>query len=304
MQRRMRAVLACLLLAACGGGAKETPTTTATSLPTQTEAPKAYPIHLSRPSKAGDKVHVVVDQTEEKGTRVTAGGKVLDDKNEKHVYHLDEVMSVVAVNEAGRITKTHDDVADLVIDGRSLGKAALDITRAPKEKDAVILVNGKPAAKPIRDALTDVLKLSVGGVSDDDIFGTKTPQAVGAHWTPNTALAREDLKNDSGLDAQNMTGDIWLEGTTRVGALDCLDVRAKMGLDDIAMGALPPGQKLESGHADIEMRAALPLDGSMERASEHMGMVMTMKLDVTGPKGTAVVAVALKQSRDSTYSRP
>lgn len=299
----MRAVLACLLLAACGGGAKETPATTTTTLP-KPEAPKTYEIHLSRPSKVGDKVHVVVDQTEEKSTQVTAGGKTVDDKTEKHVYHLDEIRNVVAVDDAGRPTKTHDDVADLVIDGHSLGKAVLDVTRARKEKDAVILVDGKPANKRIREALTSLLKLSVGGANDDEVFGTKTAQAAGAHWSPNTALARDDLKEDTGIDASTVTGDVWLEGPTRVGALDCLDVRAKMTLDGIGIPELPPGQKLESGHADVEMRTALPLDGSVERATEHMGMVMTMKLDVTTPKGTAIVAVSLKEARDGTYSKP
>ncbi len=296
----MKTVLACVVLLACGGGAGAAPTTTAT-LP-KTEAPKTYAIHLSRPNKVGDKIHMVIDHSEDKALQVTVGGKPGEEQHDKHVLHIDTISTITGVDERGRPTTTHEDVKDFSVDGHSLGPASLDVTRARKLKDAVVLVNGKPAAKKMREMLGDLLKLSVGGPEDDEVFGTKAMQAAGSHWTVNTKLAQDDLRDNNGLDTSSLTGDAWLEGTTRVGDRDCLDVRAKMSFDVTTVPDLPPGQKVESGHTDIDLRAALPIDGKIERASEHMGMVMAMKLSVQSPKGPTLVAVTVTESRDGAYS--
>ncbi len=297
----MRSMLAFVLLAACGGANAQA---TAVDLP-KPDAQKTYEIRLSRPSKVGERTHVVMDQTEDKASKITSGEQVVEDKHERKVMHYDALSTVVAINETGRMTKTRHEVKELLVDGKPLVHGVVDITRAPKEKDAVILVDGAPASQEVRTALQSLLKLGLGGAKDDDIFGTKTPQAIGARWPINAQLAHDDLKDDTGIDAQTVTGEAWLQGTTRVGDVDCLDVRAKMGLDGISLPDMPPNSTIESGHMDADMTAALPIDGHIERAADHMTMKMAIRMHVQAPGGpVANVHVTFSETHDARFSAP
>ena len=294
------ALFVCLF--ACGGGGS---TAQPQTLPTATSTPKTFTVRLSHPSKVGDKLRVVADQVEDKATKVTAGDVVIDDKHEKRLLHLDEISTIVAVNEAGRATKTREDIKDLTINGKTVVKGIVDIERGPKEKDAVITVDGKPASDEARDALKSMLKLALSGPTDDDVFGTKTAQAVGAHWVVNTQLAHDDLKEDTGLDAANVTGDAWLENVGPSDGKEALDVRAKMGLEGLTPNEeLPAGSKVELGRADVDLEAMLPIDGKPERSSERMNMMVTFRLTVKTPKGPALVAVTVSSKREAKFSLP
>ena len=297
----MRFVLACIVLTACGGGTAQT---APVELP-KADAAKAYVIHLTRPSHVGDRTHVVMDQTEEKASKITSGETVVEDKHARKVMHYDAISTVVAIDDQGRMTKTRHDVKELVVDGKQLAHGVIEITRARREKDAIVTHDGAPVSEDVRAALSSLLKLGVGGPSDDDVFGTKTPQAIGAHWPINAQLAHDDLKDDTGIDAANVTGETWLEGTTRVGDVDCLDVRAKMVLDGIVVPDMPQGSTIESGRADAEMRAALPLDEHREKLVDHMSMKMSFRLHVEAPNGPpTAVLVTLAETHDAHFSPP
>jgi hypothetical protein len=291
-----------ILLLACGGGSS---TASPQTLPTtSTSAPKTYAVQLSHPSRAGERLHVVSDQIEEKSTKVTMGDQVIDDKHEKRVLHLDSISTVLTVNESGRATRTRDEVKELTVDGKVVVKGVVEIQRAPKEKDAVITVDGAPASEEARDALKTMLKLGTSGPTDDDVFGTKTAQAIGAHWAVNTQLAHDDLRDDAGLDSTNVTGDAWLEGVGQVGGKDALDVRAKLTLDGLTPNEIPAGSTVELGRADVDLQAALPVDGKPERMTDHMTMKVAFKLRVKTPKGPALVAVTLGEHREAKFSLP
>jgi hypothetical protein len=296
----MKSAALFVVLVACGGGSAST---TPQTLPT-TNAPKTYAVRLSHPSRVGEKLHIVADKIEEKATKVTAGDTVIDDKHDKRVIHLDSISTVLEVNAQGRATKTRDDIADLTIDGKSVVKGAVEIVYAPKEKDAVITIDGKPANDDARDALKSMLKLNSGGPTDDDVFGTKTAQAVGAHWAVNTQLAHDDLKDDTGLDASTVTGDVWLEGVGTANGKETLDVRAKLGLDGLVPPDVPQGSSVEMGRADVDLQTTIPTDGQPERMSERMSTAITFRLRVKTQKGPALVAVTVSEKREAKFSLP
>ncbi|HEY1953978.1 MAG TPA: hypothetical protein VGH28_00150 [Polyangiaceae bacterium] len=207
------------------------------------------------------------------------------------------------MDENGHATRLRHDVKTLVVDGVAIAHGVVEITRAPKEKDAIITVEGVPADAPVRDALTSLLKLGLGGASDDDIFGTSAAQAVGAHWPIHAERAREDLREDSGVDASNVTGDVWLAGTMRAADLDCLDLHAKLSLDGLSLPSLPADEVLEGGHADAEMSTLLPIDERRDRVVDRTSMIMSMRMRVQQPKGGPVaVTVTLSRSHEGHFS--
>jgi hypothetical protein len=264
---------------------------------------KTYPIHFSRPGHVGDRRHVVADVTEDTGTTIMQGDVVANETRQKHVTHFDAVGTIAKVDEKGATTRSQYDVKDLSVDGHTLVHGVVDITNAPKEEDATILVDGAPASKEVHKSLESLLKLSLGGATDDDVFGTTTPQAVGARWPINAALAREDLKESTGLEAQSLTGESWLEATTRVGTMDCLDVRSKLAVELSSIPELPPGATIDFGHADAEMRAAIPIDGHSDSPTDHMSMTMTVKLKVKGQNGPVSVVVKFEKLQDDHFDR-
>jgi hypothetical protein len=293
-------LLLTLALSACGGGAA------AVSAPTTSDplaggaGAKTHAIHLTRPSRVGERFHVVADDTTDK-TIVQDGTMV----QEKHrVLHLDAVCTTVAVDDRGRTTRDHYDVTELTADGQPLATGAIDVTRARKERDAVALVGGSPASAEVMDALRTILTMRTGGASDDDVFGTQQSQAVGAHWAVNTGLAHDDLLEDAGIDARTVTGDVWLAGVTRANDTDCLEVRGKLALDGIQMPDLPKGSVTDVGHADVDLEAALPFDARLARATESLTTSMKFRLRVPTPSGReAVLTVTMTSRRTARYSQ-
>jgi hypothetical protein len=298
----MRLGLGCLALIACG-----------TSTPV--EAPKAaaqntYAIHLARPSKVGERAHVVIDQTSDTKTKVGGDLQRVDkDSPDQHVVHLDAVLSVIAVDERGRATRELYDVKELTKDGARLkdGQGAavsrVELTGAKEKKDAVLTVDGAPSTAEVRNVLSSLLKLRLDDTNDDDAFGTTTPQRIGAHWPIHGDAAIASL-NAGGLQVSSATGDMWLEGTTRVDGAECLDVRGKLDVSGIKVPGMPEGSVTLDGQARAEMRAELPIDGHVERASSHMAMNMAFHVGVPTPQGPPVlVSVEARETTDSHTTR-
>ncbi len=284
---------------ACGAGASTVSAPTTTDPPPTGTGAKTYPIHLTHPSQVGERIHVVADDTSNK-TFVQDGTMV----EKKHrLVHLDAVCTTVAVDDRGRTTRDHYDVTELSADGQLLATGPVDVTRARKEEDAVVLVSGAPPTGEIKEALRTIISARTGGASDDDVFGTQQPQAVGAHWPVNTSLARDDLFSSSGLDAATVTGDVWLAGLTRANDADCLDVRAKLALDGIRMPDLPKGAVIDQGHAVVDVQGAFPLDVNLIRAIETLTMSMEVRLRVPTPSGRdSSLTITVTSKRAARYS--
>jgi hypothetical protein len=288
----MRTVLLTLFVA-CGGA-----TTQANPQPLpQSTADKTYDIHLNRESHVGARTHVVLDATEDTTTVTTKDGAEIDRKREHKVTHFDATSTTAAVNAKNESTRVHYDVTDLVVDGKSVYKGPVDLTRASKADDAVILVNGAPAEGAVRSALKDILSLRVGGPSDDDIFGTKERQAVGAHWPMNSQAALADIANDPKLRASTVTGESTLAAVTDC----CLEVRAKLRMGGLALPSAPAGSTVD-GNVDATFAALLPTDVKRGRVEDHMGFHMVMKMTIPTAKGPVVVALEATNQKDGHFS--
>jgi hypothetical protein len=288
---------ATIFLAVVGIGCGGPPGTV--EAPIAVTAKRAYTVRFTRPSRVGERSHLVSDRSEDMATKINRDGSTVSDKHDRHVVHYDAVSTVVAIDSQGRPTRIHYDVNELAADGQRLQASVIEVTRHAKKKDAEIVVDGRPASEDVRRALASLLKLALDGATDDDVFGTKAPQPLGAHWGIDGALAAAAFKED-GVDVSAVTGEVWLDGTTHTGGAECLAVRATLDVRGMQVPNLPAGSELLESHAEVEMRAALPVDGGAGRPADHQSTTTSFRVRVPGAEGAPMmVTVEGRQTHDA-----
>jgi hypothetical protein len=260
---------------------------------------KTYPIQFGRPSRAGARAHYVGDHTEDTVTQMARDGAVMSDKHEKKAVHFDAVSTVIAVDGKARATRVRYEVKELTSDGLRQAASVIELTRHAKKEDAEILVDGRPAGDDLRKALSSLLKLGLDGATDDEIFGTKAPQPLGAHWSIDGVRAMASLKEEEGLDVSSVTGDVWLENTTRLEGIECLAVRAKLDIAGARLPDLPAGAETEESRAQAEIRASLPIEGQAQPTESHETITVSFRVRVPAPQGSPmIVTVQGNESQD------
>jgi hypothetical protein len=288
----MRSLLFSCALAACGGAAAQ-----ASPQPASPSTPETtYAIQMDRPSHVGSRTHVVLDDIQDMTTTSQKGDAPAERKHEHKETHFDAIATTVAVNAKNDSTILHYDVTDLAVNGRSIYKGPVELTRAAKADDATVLVDGAPAEEPLRGALKDVLPCRVGGPSDDEVFGTKERQAVGAHWPMDGDAAAADLANDPGITASTVTGETTLAAVTD----GCFDLRAKLHMGGLGLRSAPRGSTVD-GDMDAAYEVRVPTDVSRGRLEDHMTMHMGIKIRVKTPNGPVIVSTEMKMQRDGHY---
>jgi hypothetical protein len=278
---------------ACGGTppAVEAPTAEAT-------AKRTYAVRFARASRAGERSHVVADHREDSATTITREGALVSEKHVEHAVHFDAVSTVVAADPQGRATRLRYDVKELSSDGQQRRGSVIELTRHAKKTDAEILVDGSLPSDDTRKVLSSLFKLGLEGATDDDVFGTKTPQPIGAHWTVDSARAIASFKED-GLDVATVKGDVSLDGTTSMDGAECLVVRATLEISGVGVPGLPPGSEPEDSHGTAEIRATLPIDERAGVSAEHEAMTMSFRVRVPAPRGAPmIVSVKNAESND------
>ncbi len=269
----------------------EAPTAAAVSAPASAGGTKTYAVHFGRESRVGERVHLVKDHASEMNTKITRDGAPVpdqQDKREKQTIHYDAVSTAIAVDARGRVTRVRYDVKDLTSDGKRLPASVVELTRHAKEADADIIVDGSPASEDVRKALHSLLKLGLDGPTDDEIFGPKVPQAIGARWGIDEPLAIASFK-DEGVNVSTIKGEVWLDGTTNMDGAECLSVHAVLDMRGMKIPDLPPGAVMEEGHATAQMSAVLPLDGRVGRAQDHLTTKLLFRIRVPAAQGSPMI---------------
>ena len=308
------AVAFSVVLVQCGGEARNVPTATLTPLvsapPAATAAVHTYPIRMRLVSHVGDRTHAVIDNDKRDQTVTRLTGQAASKSDKVTHAHLDAIMAVQEVDDRATARRTEMVVTDF---WQTTGEgprvvlapagAHIMVTRAARKQDAVVTVNGQPASKEQRDAVDGLMTLTVGGPSDDEVFGTTAAQTVGAEWDVNAAVAQKDLA-DKGIVATSLTGKVKLAGVEHVGSVECLDLRADLTIAGItSVDELPQGSVIEGGNVDAHMRGLFAVDGA-GRLAEELETATRMKVRVPTPQGEVVVDVKSVDRRRASYAKP
>jgi len=241
---------------------------------TSSAAGKEYRVQFDRKEKAGQTSKVTVSGAHQQ--TVGMNGAPMDQKAYK--YELTATREVQKVDADGQAVQVSLTVAQCkVIRG---GKQADEV-----KPGAVVIVTssgGKPRVEPKDSSvkLTDDAKAILGraanvesaGGSGDKAFGTDKPRQIGESWPVNSKYIAESLSKmlaaeiaGAGrfaavptLKEKDVTGRVTLAGASRVGGVECLDLRqGREGRDDDLPDRKVPGGRVGS---DADWQAADEFD--------------------------------------------
>jgi hypothetical protein len=251
-------------------------------------------------------VRVVSDVLEDNTSimHLSSSGQEISNEHKTRHTHLEGVITTVALDaRQDELRATLDVTALSVDDVVLLQNKRVDITKARKADDAILIVDGAPASPEQRKALKDILSLRVGGPTDDDIFGTTQPQLAGAHWPVNGGLARADLAEDTGVTSTSVSGETTFVGVKRVGDVDALEMRGEMHLEGITV-PLPPGATSEPGQANVTMTNVLPVDENRGVLESHAAFEMKVRIHAPTKTGDSVIGDITATTHHDDQSTP
>lgn len=300
----------------CGGEARPVqtaqlaPVASSSALPPAPAAARTYPVRMHSVNRVGDRTHAVIDDDKRDQTLTRLTGQASSKSDKVTHAHLEGIIVVQEVDDRANSRRSEIVVTEL---WQTTGEGArvvlapagahVMVTRAARKQDAVVTVNGQPASKEQRDAIDGLMTLTVGGPSDDEIFGTTEPQAVGAEWGVNVGLAQKDL-SEKGIVANSLTGKVKLAGIEQVGTAECLDLRADLTIAGItSVDELPKGSVIESASVDAHMRGLFAVDGR-GRLAEELETATKMKVKVPTPQGDVLVDIKSVDRRRASYASP
>jgi hypothetical protein len=160
-----------------------------------------------------------------------------------------------------------------------------------------------PLSHDASQALDLVLNVHPAGTpSDNKVFGTEKPQAVGATWPIDSAAAAEGAAS-SGLPItkDDIKGESKLVAVKKVDGKDVTEVHAEMTVAKLA-GAMPDGSQITSGSMKAHFAGVFPTDENAQPLSQSQHMELEMKMSVKGPGGAAVLAdTDMNRSMKATF---
>ncbi|HSQ63347.1 MAG TPA: hypothetical protein VLM85_09035 [Polyangiaceae bacterium] len=302
--------VAASVLLGCGGGGGAEANVPVAPLASAPAPARKYTVRLHRESHVGDKSRAVIDDDKQEHVVTRLLGVPPEKSDKKTHSHLVGTMVVREIGDRKDARRTEITVTELwqTVDGGARTVLAppgarLAIARAARKEDAQVTVDDRPAPNELREAIDDLLTLTTGGPSDDEIFGSTVPQPIGAEWSPNVALAEKDM-GEKGIVARpgGLSGKVKLVGTEQANGAPCLDVQADMDVDGIeSIGDLPAGSSILSGRVSAHMRGLFPVDEKLGRMGEEMDVVTRAKMRVPSPKGDVEVDVKTVDRRTATY---
>jgi hypothetical protein len=235
------------------------------SFATLATAADDYEIKLHRPAKAGEKYHLNAMTKNTDRNIITVNGQQVDEKSSASMVVLDGVVTAVAVDERGGMTRL-----TVAVNSCGMGKEGEQKELLPKgtllsasldsNGQKLFTVDGVQVEKAISDALDNIIPLSKGeGATDDEVFGSKKRRKVGESWSIDSARAAQDLKLfklTGGKDS--VSGTTKVERVVNVRGAECLEISGTMNIKDIATD-LPPGFTVEKMSANARFSGIYPV---------------------------------------------
>ena len=189
------------------------------------DAPKVYPINLTRSTKVGDKFSVVssVAQSAIIGIDAINAGKPptsISQENQQRIIHLEADGEVLKVYPNGNVEEVALTVKILRVTTENAAdfdpvKAGAKIVAERINDKTAFAVDGKPATTTISEILHEIDLTGNASESPQEIFGPSKSVAVGETWKPNALLAAHEL-----LQRKDLGDSVTVQGVVKFETFD------------------------------------------------------------------------------------
>jgi hypothetical protein len=223
-----------------------------------------YPIVPDRPVKVGDVCDSrwVVERTTT--VSISAGGQEMPPKVDKVAGEIAGRMEIKEIFPDGDpkvillTVKTFKNTADKT--DEVAANKVIEITRSADPATAKLTDGGDLSAAALA-LLQEAFSSHHDGPSDNDVFGSKTPRAVGDKWPVDAKKAAEQAaKSDVKLKAEDISGEMTLKGVEKVNGADALRVEGSMTAKNARPGNLPEELVLSMSDLTTTMSGLFPTD--------------------------------------------
>jgi hypothetical protein len=213
-------------------------------------------------------------------TVVVEGDRIVRREADDREVDLEAIVDVLRVDAAGMPVNVAYTIEHLIVQtpaGRTEVLPGGWVVESEPGRDAPTFRSAEPLPVEARRALDDVLSPLSSGSTDDQVFGTTEPRAVGAIWPVNAALtARELGAMHLDVPAESVRGQSQLVGRVEVGGKVCLDVAGELSIRDTRMIDVP-GARTDAAELRSTYRTRIPVDAG----SAEVDSSLRVELDVT-----------------------
>jgi hypothetical protein len=247
---------------------------------------KAYEIKLARPIKVGTKYALTADGALLRQVTISRGGVTQKQPEDGYGIHLEATVEVLAlddVDEEAKISCVIDKCTRSSPEGETelLARGKVLVAEGKGKDTHFSLEDGGELSKDATDALELVFTLDTNDtLTDDDLLGTKDKKKPGESWpvTPE-AVAKDSERVGVIVKPQDVEGEFRLEGTEKVGDIECLKLSGNLKVKKLLTKAdeneddgLPEGFVVEGGSMEAKYAGLFPVDSSVGSLAESASM--------------------------------
>ena len=255
-----------------------------------------YKIKLMRSLKVGDEIALHVTS---KSSQVVS---VNPNMPQAFMVELTGAVKVLAVNEkTGTPTKLSCTVSKLTNDGNDLYPAGTVITGEKVNKMDTYTIDGNPVDAMNVPMLSAVLELTdpTRATTDDEMYGTDQPQAIGGTWPVSPDKLAADLAEEGlPVPAESLKGTVKLDDVKKVSNVDAMLLNTHITADGFK--ATLPGAAVTDGKLDVAADMIMPVNPSLPGLSMKMKLHMSMTIT---PQNAAGQVITMTLDRETAQEQ-
>jgi hypothetical protein len=233
--------------------------------------PATFAVRLHRASKPGDRGTISSTVTKRGTLVVEEGGQIVKREEENSEVDLKGSLRVNGVDPTGEPVDLELAVESLIVQTPAGRREVLprgQVVTIARGGEKVRYASADPLSSEAEKALDALVSPRRSQLTDDDVLGTREPQAIGGIWPVNATMAAKELAMaDFQISPDDVQGQTRLVGLAEVSGHPCLDVEGELFVREARHtvrdgGAEDPGSS-QTYEVRITHRKLLPIDAAL-----------------------------------------
>ena len=190
---------------------------------------KDYPIKLTRPVVVGTRYKATITATRQSKSIATINGQQQPPEDQTLIVNFVGTVEVLQISKKGTslIEEYGVEKCTQTIGGKTseLVKPGVVISVHANYDGPIVEIIGEEIPEEDIATLGELFSLNPTEITDDEVFGTKTPHKPGDTWAMNSANAVK-LAKFAGVTMQDVAGTVTFVGPKPQSGVNCLEMTA------------------------------------------------------------------------------